>query len=400
MKRKTSILIFICLIVAAIPTACEKIFPGAPAEEDLLDGPMDHLSHTELAQFLRGDQIFNDRVFTPETGLGPVFVATSCASCHAGDGKGHPFNALIRFGQSDSTGNKYLDQGGFQLQNRAIPGYQPESLPDGAPFSTFLGPIVTGLGFLDLVTDATILQMEAENKSRTDGVRGRPNYITPPAYVKPRRTAIPKDGKLIGRFGFKASVYDLHQQTVVALNQDIGITSIFDPVDQWSGREIEPEISATDVHDLVFYLQTLKAPIQREPQHPEVLKGAQIFRQIGCDGCHRPTLKTGFSPITPLSEVVFHPYTDLLVHDLGPEMDDGYTEGSVKSSEWRTAPLWGLGLAKASQGGRYYLMHDGRARSIEEAILLHGGEGNYSRTRYSALPSDDKARLIRFLESL
>lgn len=402
MKRKTLTVSLVLLCsMAVLPMACDKIFPGEPEEQNLLDGPLEDLSHAEAARFRSGDQLFNDKVFTPETGLGPVFVATSCGSCHPGDGKGHPFTALIRFGQSDATGNKFLDRGGPQLQNRAIPGYEPEILPPGAPFSTFLGPIVTGLGYLDLVSDRDILAMAEENRRRTDGVRGRPNWIKIPPYVKPRKGAERDDeGRYIGRFGFKASVYDLHQQTVDALNQDIGITSIFNPVDPWSGKETDPEIPASDVHDLVFYLQTLKAPIQRNKQHPDVRRGQVLFAQIGCDACHRPELKTGPSPIEGLNEVTFHPYTDLLVHDLGEEMDDGYTEGTVESSEWRTTPLWGLGLAKNSQGGQYYLMHDGRARSIHQAIMLHGGEGSFSRSQYQSLTDDEKKFLIQFLESL
>lgn len=401
MKLKSYLVICSFLFLGFVPTACEKIFPGEPEDDELLDGPLEGLSYDEASRFIRGDKLFNDFVFTPETGLGPVFVASSCASCHPGDGKGHPSRSLIRFGQSDETGNKYLHLGGHQLQNRAIPGYKPEKLLEGAPFSTFLAPIVTGLGYLDLVSDEDILAMAQENTSRTDGVRGRPNWIDLHSYLIPRTTAKPNDeGRYIGRFGFKASVYDLHQQTVDALNQDIGITSIFDPIDQWSGKEIDPEIAATDVYDLLFYLQTLKAPIQRNANRPDVKQGRVIFSQIGCDGCHRPTLKTGKSPIGPLNETEFHPYTDLLVHDMGPELDDGYSEGTVKSSEWRTAPLWGLGLAKDSQGGQYYLLHDGRARNIEDAILLHGGEGSFSRAKYKNLSEEDKKQLITFLESL
>lgn len=400
MKIKTFATITL-VAFAFLSMGCEHIFPVEPEEHDLLDGPVEGLNYAETGQFIRGDVLFNDAVFTIENGLGPIFVATSCGSCHPGDGKGHPFNALTRFGQSDETGNKYLDQGGPQLQHRAIPGYTPETLPEGVPHSVFIAPMVTGLGFLDLVSDEDILAMAEENQTKEDGVRGRPNWINIPSYVKPRQTSIANaEGKRIGRFGFKASVYDLLQQTVDALNQDIGITSLFNPIDPWSGKEVEPEIAAKDVYDLVFYLQTLKAPIPRRQENAEIQEGKALFHEIGCESCHRSTLKTGKSSINPLNQVEFHPYTDLLVHDMGPELDDGYTEGTVKSSEWRTAPLWGLGLSKNSQGGQYYLMHDGRARSIEEAILLHGGEGDYSRSQYNNLPTADKQKLLNFLESL
>lgn len=377
------------------------MLPTEPPDHALLDGPVKDLTYEQSARFIKGDKLFNDKIFTEETGLGPIFVANSCGSCHPGDGKGHPFTSLIRFGQSDSTGNKFMSHGGNQLQNRSLPGYQPEVLPAEAPFSSFLPPAVTGLGFLDMVSDADILAMAKENQNHPDGIGGRPNWIELPSYIKPRVNSIPRsDGKYIARFGFKASVYDLLQQTVEALNQDIGITSIFNPIDQWSAHSIEPELSATEIHDLVFYLQTLKAPIQRNTEQKEILSGNAIFKEIGCESCHRETLNTQASSVQGLNNVEFHPYTDLLLHDLGSELDDGYTEGIAKSSEWRTTPLWGLGLAKDSQGGQYFLMHDGRAKSIEAAILLHGGQAHKSRERYKKLNDIDKTELITFLESL
>lgn len=399
MKKINTLIIILAGILSIV--ACQKILPVAPEDHNLLDGSIQGLNYEQAARFGRGDLIFNNKIFTAETGLGPIFVATSCGSCHPGDGKGHPFTSLTRFGQTDDTGNKFHAQGGPQLQNRALPGYQPETLPSDATFATFTPPIVTGLGFIDLVSDADIIAMAKENENNIDGIRGQPNWITLPSYIKPKENAIARyDGKYIARFGLKASIYDLLHQTVEALNQDIGITSIYNPIDQWSGHSIEPEILASEVHDLVFYLQTLKAPIQRNPENHVIKEGKSLFKRIGCDGCHRETLKTGTSPITALNKVEFHPYTDLLVHDIGSELDDKYTEGTAKTSEWRTAPLWGLGLAKNSQGRRYFLMHDGRAKSIEEAILLHGGEAKVSRDRYKELPNEHKSQLITFLESL
>ena len=147
----------VCLILFL--AACAKLLPDAPADDQLLDGPVAGLSGEELARFLAGDVAFNDLVFTAATGLGPLFVSTSCGSCHAGDGRGHPFSSLTRFGQWDSTGNHYLDQGGPQLQHRAIPGYLPEVLPVGAPHTKLLPPPNTGLGFLDAVADADLLAL-------------------------------------------------------------------------------------------------------------------------------------------------------------------------------------------------------------------------------------------------
>jgi CxxC motif-containing protein (DUF1111 family) len=381
-------------------SSCDDFLPAAPPDDTLLDGPVEGLSEEQQRQFLLGDKAFNDEVFTVETGLGPIFVATSCGSCHAGDGKGHPFTTLTRFGQADPTGNQYLDQGGPQLQHRAIPGYKPEGLPAGATFSRLTPPSNTGLGFLELVSDADILVLADPDDNDGDGISGTPNWINIPPYTNPPSDAVTQNGKYIGRFGKKGAVFNLLQQTVGAYNQDIGITSDFERRDVYSGQDIEPEVSTQTILDVVFYLQTLKAPIQRRSGEPEILQGKDIFIQIGCETCHKQTLVTGNSNVDALSNKTFHPYTDLLVHDMGSELDDGYTEGSALSYEWRTPPLWGLGLAPQSQGGEYFLLHDGRARSISEAIMLHGGEGTGSREKYLQLAMEDKSLLIKFLESL
>ena len=154
------------------------------------------------------------------------------------------------------------------------------------------------------------------------------------------------------------------------------------------------------VHNVVFYLQTLKAPIQRNQNDAEVIHGKNLFIQTGCENCHKQTMKTGFTSVTPLSLATFHPYTDLLLHDMGPGLDDGYTEGSASTSEWRTPPLWGLGLSPNSQGGQYFLLHDGRAKSIEEAIQLHGGEAEASKNNFIQLTSSEKEAVLKFLKSL
>ena len=381
-------------------SSCEKIAPPLPADDELLDGPVEGLDDAQNRQHLLGDIAFNDQIFTRETGLGPVFVATSCGSCHAGDGKGHPFTTLTRFGQVDSLGNKFLKLGGPQLQNRALPGHQPEQMPAGATSAKFTPPINTGLGFLELVPDADILALADPNDANGDGISGVPNWNTIPFYVEQNPNSISKAGKYIGRFGKKASVRNLLQQTVNAYNQDIGITSYFEPYDVYSLQEIDPEISIQEVYDVVFYLQTLKAPIQRNQNDEGVILGKQIFNSINCSGCHTPTLKTSFSPVSALSNKEFHPYTDLLLHDMGNALDDGYTEGSAKTQEWRTPPLWGLGLSPNSQGGQYFLLHDGRAKSIEEAIQMHGGEAEQSKNKFNQLSETDKEALIKFIKSL
>lgn len=384
---------------------CEKFLPDAPEEYELLDGPVEGLNSEENTKFLRGDVAFNDEVFTAQTGLGPNFVATSCGSCHAGDGKGHPFTTLTRFGQSDSTGNQFMTYGAPQLQNRAIPGYAPETIPAGATSSKFTPPANTGLGFLAALTDAQILANADPNDLNGDGISGVPNYISAPFYFIPQNFHQAFNGKYIGRFGKKAAAIDLLHQTVNAYNQDMGITSEFSPAEPGvNGVGVyplaDPEVSINTIMDVVFYLRTLKAPIQRDQTNENVLAGKQIFTDLKCAACHMPEWTTGQSDIAALSYKTFYPYTDLLLHDMGPGLDDGYTEGTALSSEWRTPPLWGLGLSKNSQGGSYYLMHDGRATTIDQAILLHGGEALQSKIMYQALSEDEKQKLIQFLESL
>jgi len=293
-----------------------------------------------------------------------------------------------------------LHLGGPQLQDRALPGYQPEQIPAGATFSKFTPPANTGLGFLELVCDADILAMSDPTDANRDGISGIPNYGFLPAFIDPFTNAIPRNGKYIHRFGKKAAAYNLLHQTVNAYNQDIGITSSFLPKDVYSGLTIEPEVSDLTVRNIVFYLQTLKAPVQRDQNDPEVQKGKNLFTQINCSGCHTPQLKTSYSPVTALSNKTFFPYTDLLLHDMGSDLDDGYTEGSAKTFEWRTPPLWGLGLSPNAQGGKYFLLHDGRAGSIEAAIQLHGGEALQSRNAFNQLTGADKNALLKFLKSL
>jgi len=398
--KKVYIVISAIVLSVFLIQACTKLQPKAPADDSLLDGPVEGLNYEQNRQFLAGDIAFNDEVFTTQTGLGSIFVATSCGSCHAGDGKGHPFTTLTRFGQTDSTGNQFLHLGGPQLQNRALPGFMPEQIPAGATFSKFTPPANTGLGFLELVSDGDILAMADPNDTNGDGISGVPNWIALPAFIFPNLNAIAQNGKYIHRFGKKAAAYNLLHQTVNAYNQDMGITSSFSPKDVYSGLDIDPEVTNQTVQNVVFYLQTLKTPIQRDQNDATVTLGKNLFIQTGCEGCHRQTLKTSFSPVTPLSDKIFHPYTDLLLHDMGTALDDGYAEGNAKTYEWRTPPLWGLGLSPNSQGGQFFLMHDGRAKSIEEAIQLHGGEATLSKNKFNQLTAADKNALINFLKSL
>lgn len=389
--------------------SCEKILTKLPSDDSVLDGALEGLSPQEQGQFLQGDVAFNDEIFTPENGLGPFFVATSCGSCHLGDGKGHPFSTLTRFGQADTTiSNQLMTLGGPQLQNRAIPGILPEQLPPGLPFSRFTPPANTGLGLLAALTDAQILSNSDPNDINGDGISGRPNYIIPPPYFQPQGYHIDRNGKYIGRFGKKAVTIDLLQQTVNAYLQDMGITSelemneplIFNGTNPTPDNVPDPEVPRSTINNVVFYLRTLKEPIQRNANNPDVVAGKKVFTNITCGKCHTPEFTTPQSDIKALSNKKFFPYSDLLLHDMGPGLDDGFTEGIATTSEWRTPPLWGIGLSKNSQGGRLFLLHDGRAGSLNEAILLHGGEAKKSRDNYSQLNDTDKKNILKFLESL
>lgn len=387
-------------LISALAFSCSNFEPEPIADDSILDGPLDGLTYEQNRRFLAGDAAFNDEVFTSGTGLGPAFVATSCVACHAGDGRGTPFTTLTRFGQVDETGNNFLHLGGPQLQNRALPGYLPEQLPAGATFARFTPPANTGLGFLELVSDGDILSMADPDDLDNDGISGVPNWNHIPDYINVPQSTVSQNGKYICRFGRKGAAFDLLHQTANAYNQDIGITSSFEPVDAYTGLTIDPEITDLTVRNVVFYLQTLKAPIQRNQNDATVQQGKALFSQIQCAACHKPELRTGYSPVSPLSNKKFYPYTDLLLHDMGPGLDDGYTEGSAKTFEWRTPPLWGLGLSPNSQGGNFFLMHDGRARSIEQAIQLHGGEAVASRSNYNNLSHQEREAVLKFLNSL
>jgi len=401
-------LVIFCFIAAACSKLTEHIAPKSPNSDDLLDGPVDGLSEIERRQFLAGDAAFNGELFFSGNGLGPYFVASSCGSCHAGDGKGHPFTTLIRFGQSDTLGNTYLHQGAPQLQNRALPGFTPEKLPAGASFSKFMPPANTGLGFLEALTDAQILANVDVNDIDADGISGRVNYVVAPDFFSPLAHHQSKNGKFIGRFGKKAAAIDLQHQTVNAYNQDMGITSDYSAYEPaMNGLTYPyfdlvpgPEVQLTTIDNVVFYLKTLKAPIQRNKSDANVIAGKQLFMDIKCASCHTPQWISPQSTIAALSNKIFSPYTDLLLHDMGSGLDDGYTEGTALTPEWRTPPLWGLGLSANSQGGSYFLMHDGRANSIEQAIEMHGGEALSAKTLFINLSQTDKQKLIKFLESL
>ncbi|MCH8960826.1 MAG: hypothetical protein IH820_05740, partial [Bacteroidetes bacterium] len=325
-------------------------------------------------------------------------VAASCESCHVGDGKGHPVTTLTRFGRYDGdVFDPMLAFGGPQLQHRSIPGYPAEVIPAEATGVTrLMPPAVTGLGFLEAVEDAALLALADPDDADGDGISGVPNWIDPPDFFTPEPHQIAREGRYIGRFGKKAAALNLLHQTVGAYLQDMGITTDFALDDThniqagvFTGDNApDPEVSSDVLKNVVFYVRTLKAPPRRNETDADVRAGEVLFDQIDCARCHVPTLMTGKTDVEALSEKVFHPYTDLLLHDMGPGLDDGYTEGSALTSEWRTAPLWGIGLAEDSQGGQAFYLHDGRATTLREAIDFHRGEAAISRSAFGQLSAE------------
>ncbi len=425
-QRGTTIRPFAFLFVigtASLFMASCDLLPSEPQDDQILDGPIDGLSPAQLGAFARGDEEFGRR-FTFDEGLGPLFIESSCSGCHPGDGDGHPVFDLTRFGRySDGVFDAMEAHGGPQLQHRAAPGYLPEVVPEEATGMTRLTPpSVTGLGLLEAVDDTTLMALADPDDADGDGISGRLQLIDSTDFiaeivsiealiagdVSGGTRFQSQDGRFIGRFGKKAVSVNLLHQTVSAYSLDMGLTTDLVPQDLFNvlvgnfatDSAPDPEVSSNVVNDVVFYLKTLRAPPRREPDHPDVLAGEQLFEDVGCAACHVPTLRTGGSEIPQLSHVEFHPYTDLLLHDLGSELDDGYTEGIALTSEWRTPPLWGIGLNERFQGGTPFYLHDGRATSLPEAIRYHGGEAASSRTAFEQLSEEDQERLIRFLKSL
>ena len=409
------------LLVAVGVAACDLLLPELPTDADVLDGPIEGLTQTQLAVFITGDEAFG-KAHSPADGLGPTFVATACAQCHVGDGKGHPVFALTRFGRDVGDGfDPMVAQGGPQLQNRALPGHTPEVVPAGTTgVSKLLAPSVTGLGYLEAVDDATLIALTDPDDLDGDGISGRLQLVDASTTIsgiaelevlvlgEPASRGTLVDGKYIGRFGRKASAINLLHQTVNAYLQDMGLTTQFHPRDllnAGTGNFVEdgapdPEISSATLNAVVFYLKTLRVPPRRDREAADVRAGESLFAELGCTSCHLPSLQTGWSEVPQISQTTIHPYSDLLLHDMGPELDDGYTEGRAATSEWRTTPLWGVGLSASLQGGQAFYMHDGRATTFGQAIELHGGEGSRSRDAFRGLSEEDREHLFAFLRSL
>ncbi len=373
-------------------------------------------------------------------GLGPVFNSVSCVNCHVGDGRGKPPEAneqllsmlfRISVAGTDAYGGPNPVPGfGGQLQQRAIFGAQPEgdiaiaysespgtfadgnpyslripsyvlqntymALPNGVMLSPRVAPPVFGLGLLEAIPQEAILAHADPNDANGDGISGVPNYVWNPV----TQTAD------LGRFGWKAGSPSLLQQTAGAYNEDMGVTNFVfarescDGQIQHDGLNDESEISDSLLHRVSFYVRTLAVPARRNLTDPRVQYGKQLFTQARCASCHVPNYQTGVDVALPeISNQRIFPYTDLLLHDMGAGLSDNRPDYLASGQEWRTPPLWGIGLTGVVNGHQYFL-HDGRARSLEEAILWHGGEAQYSRDQYVNFSISDRLALLAFLQSL
>ena len=383
---------------------CGDLATEAPHDGDVLDAALPGLTSPELAAFVRGDAEF-ERRFAPSTGLGPIFNNVSCASCHSGDGRGRLQNALQRIGTADNDMLRSL--GGPQIQDRAIPGAVPETLPVGVPVSLRLPPPVFGVGLIDAVSEATILSRADPDDRDGDGISGRPNWVTPADYALPNVNTS-SAGQRVGRFGRKAQTSSILEQTVEAYHQDMGITSDFRPRENHNplssvpvdaaDRAMDPEIPPATVLAVVAYLRTL-APPRPGADTDARQQGRAFFTSVGCASCHAPAVQTGPSEIAALSNRSIELYSDLLLHDMGDALADNRPDGSASGREWRTTPLWGLRLMRQFLDGQALLLHDGRARSVTDAILLHGGEATRARDAFAALTDAQRRALIDFVES-
>ena len=400
---RPAILFCFRLILLSGAVGCDRILTDRPSAGDDFESPLEGMPHDLNAVFALGDENF-ERAFTVSEGLGPIFNNTGCESCHPADGRGTPRLGFVRFSLG---GGPALDLGGPQHQDKAIPGVPREEVPAGVERTFRMPPPVFGMGLIEAIPVRTILSRADPDDSDGDGISGRPNMVRAPGYV-PASHVGGGPGSQLGRFSRKAQVSSLLQQVAEAYHQDIGITSDFIPVEnphpQVGGVAIgdevaDPEIPAATVLQTVMYVRQLRPP-RRGRITPRVEAGQALFSDIGCASCHVPTLRTGPSSIPQLSGVEVNLYSDLLLHDMGPELADDRPDGDATGREWRTAPLWGLRLADGFLNGRAFYLHDGRTSDLAEAVLFHGGEGAAARNRFSRLSARDRGALLAFLQSL
>ena len=422
----------------AIPDSAEAFPGGGTSVRDtgiraFGRSPM-NMSRDRWPAFLEGKEVFDRDWLRGAKGvspIGPLFSSTSCDGCHTKDGRGHPPLAtgeqpesmvvrLARLGDARAQ-SPY----GAQLDYRATKGAMAEGtvavayqldtgyFDDGTPYqlhrpvysfrnlthgaldsayrySPRVAPANFGMGLLEAVAERDILVHADPDDRNHDGISGRPNVVTDLATGAQR----------IGRFGWKAAQPTIEQQLRTALLNDMGITS--QPINDSVAApgSARPEITAAELRSLLYYVTLVAVPNRRAFDDRQALRGQATFTEIGCAACHTPAMRTGTLGEYPeVSGQRIFPYTDLLLHDMGDALADGFTEGLATGNEWRTPPLWGIGLVPTVSGHSRFL-HDGRAWSIEEAVLWHGGEAAHAQQRYRALSPADRAAVLAFLRSI
>lgn len=418
-------------------TTYNNIFSGS------FEQPSSNLSFDELALHASGDAAFGNKFVTSPAivnpGLGPVFNHISCESCHPKNGKSpQPISGadlkglLFRVSiprADESLGPLAIDGLGGQLQTKATVGKTAEgqvsisftetnfTFADGTPYSLRkpaytvtsttatipsnmlvsprIAQQVIGLGLIEAIADADILAKQDINDADADGISGKANRVFNPVSHLFE----------LGKFGWKANNATLLAQAASALHQDIGITSFVFPTEtsfgqsQYDGLTDENEIDSQAVLDLTFYTQSLAVPKRRNFNDADANNGKKIFFNIGCNKCHTQKYITGTTANTFLNNQTIYPYTDLLLHDMGNELADGRPDFLATGNEWRTPPLWGIGLTELVNG-HTSLLHDGRARNILEAIMWHGGEAEAQKVKVSNLSKKEREDLVKFVGSL
>ncbi|MCP3691205.1 MAG: c-type cytochrome [Planctomycetaceae bacterium] len=356
--------------------------------------------------------------------VGPGYVARSCIACHVNNGRALPpkinkpmRQSVVKVG-ADMIGTPHPTLGS-SLQSAATDG-DPEtviqiqddiSVPgmyaDGTPYvlrkpryaftgitprhySVRLSPQLVGLGLLEAIAEKTVIANADPSDDNQDGISGRIQVVTDPETGERR----------LGRFGYKAGQASIRLQVASALNHDMGVTTTVFPMLDGETTSGKPELANKELAQLTRYIATLGVSARRNLQDEEALSGEKLFMKTGCAKCHITRFTTSpYHPFAELRNQTIHPYTDLLLHDMGPGLADNLAEQGASGAEWRTAPLWGIGLTAGVSGAEAYL-HDGRARTLPEAILWHGGEGKSAREAFRNLSATERAALLTFLESL
>lgn len=394
-----------CLfLLAALFGLCEVRSASAQGG---FGGPLPGLTRAERARFEAGKEAFEE-VEGVADGVGPVFNRDSCVACHDNQASGGGSAILsTRIGtRINGRFDPLLDLGGPVIQTAGVEGlggtiFEGERIPDEATIvAGRRTPQTFGLGLVDAVPDGMLWVLAFQQRLLTPDTAGRPHFVTDLRTGRRR----------IGRLGWKAAVPDLTNFSGDAYKEEMGITTpgwlpdsdgrIIDEENPPQGDaallEFNPVASPNepDIEDVVLFadFMTFLAPPPRGPITTDVRLGEVVFARIGCADCHVPTLLTGNHPSAALRFRLFSPFSDFLLHDMG-ELGDGIEQGEASGHEMRTAPLWGLRTQPS-------FLHDGRARTVSEAILQHAGQGTKSRNRFRSLSERDRTRLIAFLDSL